>query len=123
MTAATIVFAANVIVAGRIGVESLWFPEQARRTVFEGTVAYSETIRLVGAFWLTIALLSVAGLFWPRSLQPVLLFQLLYKGTWLLFVALPAYRAGLPFPNGMALFFLVWVIVLPFVIDWRPAGW
>ena len=123
MTAATIVFAANVIVAGWIGVTSLWFPEQARRTVVEDTVAYSETIRLVGAFWLTIALLSVAGLFWPRSLQPVLLFQLLYKGTWLPFVALPAYRAGLPFPTGMALFFLVWVVVLPFVIDWRPAGW
>ena len=28
-----------------------------------------------------------------------------------------------PFPTGMVLFFLVWVVVLPFVIEWRPVGW
>ena len=119
MTLATVIYAANVVVAGWIGVTSLWFPVHARRTVFEDTVAYSETIRLVGALWLAIAVLSVAGLFIPRAMQPVLLFQLIYKATWLVVVALPAFREGLPFPRGMAACFLIWVVILPFAIDWH----
>ena len=73
----------------------------------------------MGALWLAIAVLSVAGLFIPRAMQPVLLFQLIYKATWLAFGALPAYREGVPFPRGMAACFVVWVVVLPFAIDWH----
>ncbi|MBC8154142.1 MAG: hypothetical protein H7Z72_14660 [Bacteroidetes bacterium] len=48
----------------------------------------------------------------------VLLFQLIYKSTWLLFVALPALLTNQPFPRGMAVFFVIWVLMLPFVIPW-----
>ena len=119
MIAAQIVFAANVIVAGWISINSLWFPGRARRIVFEGAVAYSETIRLVGALWFAIFLLSVVGIFYPRAMQPVLLLQIIYKGMWLLVAALPAYCQGTPYPRGMAAFFVVWVVVLPFVVDWK----
>jgi hypothetical protein len=44
--------------------------------------------------------------------------QLIYKTTWLLIVALHAIRNNKPYPTGMALFFLIWVLVLPFVIPW-----
>ena len=36
----------------------------------------------------------------------------------LLVVALPAMMSGQPYPKGMASFFVVWVLVLPFVIPW-----
>ena len=49
----------------------------------------------------------------------VLLFQLLYKGSWLLFAAIPALVNQQPFPKSMALFFVIWVVILPFVIAWR----
>ena len=114
-----LVFAANVLVAGWISITSLFAPARAVRTVFENTVEYSEAIRLVGALWGAIFLLSVVGLFLPRQMALVLLFQLIYKGSWLLFIALPAYRSGEAFPRGMAGFFVVWVVVLPFVIPWR----
>ena len=113
-----LVYLANILVAGWISITSLFDPERALRTVFESTVAYSEVIRLVGALWGAIFLLSIAGLFFPQRMSVVLLFQLIYKGSWLLVVALPAIQDGSPYPQGMARFFLIWVIILPFIIPW-----
>lgn len=49
----------------------------------------------------------------------VLVFQLIYKSAWLLFAALPAMMAAKPYPKGMAVFFVIWVAILPFVIPWK----
>ena len=87
-----LVYLANIAVAGWISLTSLFAPKRARLTVFEGTIAYSDSIRLVGALWFAIFLLSILGLFFPRQMQLVLLFQIIYKATWLLVVALPLYR-------------------------------
>lgn len=118
MMAMRIVYLANIVVAGWISYTSLFHPRLAQETVFSGAVSYSEVIRLVGALWGAICLLSVAGLFYPEQMSPVLLLQLIYKGAWLLVVALPALRQQEPYPAGMALFFVIWVLVLPFVIPW-----
>lgn len=119
MIALKIVYIANIIVAGWISITSLFFPKTAQLTVFSNAFAYSEAIRLVGALWGAIFLLSVLGLFFPQKMQIVLVFQLIYKSSWLLFAALPALLLHQPFPKGMALFFIVWVISLPFVIEWK----
>ncbi len=113
------VYAANIFVAGWIGLSSLFYPRVAARTVFQRAYAPSETVRLVGCLWLGIAFLSGAGLWRPVPLAAVLLLQLFYKSVWLVVVGLPAARTGQPYPTGMALFFVVWVLVLPFVIPWR----
>jgi len=119
MTLIKLVYFANVIVAGWISISSLFFPKTAHRTVFNSMVEYSEVIRLTGALWGAIFLLSVLGLFYPRQMSLVLLFQLIYKSSWLLFAALPVILKGQPYPKEMAVFFVVWVIVLPFVIPWK----
>ncbi|MEM9869238.1 MAG: hypothetical protein AAF765_16195, partial [Bacteroidota bacterium] len=69
--------------------------------------------------WGAIFILSVLGLFYPKKMALVLLFQLIYKGSWLVFVALPAILEKKPYPSGMASFFVVWCAVLPFVIPWK----
>lgn len=114
-----VVYAANVLVAGQIGVTALFAPARAAATVFQGAVEPSEGLRVVGALWLAIAVLSVVGLFSPRAMQPVLLLQIIYKGSWLLVAGIPAWWAGRPVPVGMFWFFVVWVVVLPFVIECR----
>jgi hypothetical protein len=58
-------------------------------------------------------------MFHPSAFALVLLLQFIYKGTWLLAVALPAWLQGKPFPGGMAAFFVAWVLVLPWFIPWR----
>lgn len=113
-----IVYLANILVAGWISITSLFFPKTAMTSVFEGAFVYSESFRLVGALWGAIFLLSILGLFFPMKMSLVLLFQLIYKGSWLIFAALPAMMSQQPFPKGMAFFFLIWVLVLPFVIPW-----
>ena len=114
-----IVYSANVLVAGWISISSLFFPKTAHQTIFNNMLEYSEAIRLVGALWGAIFILSILGLFYPRQMGLVFLFQLIYKGAWLLFVALPAMLNGKPYPKEMAVFFVLWVIILPFVIPWK----
>jgi hypothetical protein len=119
MTALKIVYFANIIVAGWISISSLFYPKTAQTTVFEQNFAYSEAIRLVGALWFAIFILSILGLFYPEKMSLVLLFQLIYKSSWLIFAALPAMMNNQSYPKGMAIFFIVWVVVLPFVIPWK----
>jgi len=118
MLALQLVYAANVLVAGWIGLLSLLAPATAARTVFQGSYPPTDAIRLVGCLWLAIAVLSALGLVWPQPFAAVLVLQLVYKGTWLLAVAWPAQRAGRSYPVGMAVFFVVWVVVLPLLIPW-----
>ena len=119
MTAIKIIYLANILVAGWVGISSLFFPKRAQMTVFENTVAYSEAIRMTGALWTAIFLLSAVGLFFPIKMSLILLFQVIYKGSWLMVVALPAMLNNQPFPKSMAAFFVIWVVVLPFVIPWK----
>lgn len=118
MIALKIVYIANIIVAGWISLTSMISSKKAAETVFQNAYQPTEVIRLVGCLWLAIAILSILGLWRPISFSPILLVQLIYKGTWLLVVALPAIKNNEPYPTGMALFFLIWVLVLPFVIPW-----
>jgi hypothetical protein len=118
MIALKIIYIANIIVAGWISISSIFYPKAAAATVFQNSYPTTDVIRLVGCLWFAIAVLSVLGLWRPISFSPILLVQLIYKGTWLLVVALPAIKNSQPYPSGMALFFLIWVLVLPFIIPW-----
>lgn len=114
-----LMYLANIIVAGWISITSLFYPATARQTVFENAFAYSEAIRLVGALWFAIFVLSILGFFYPKQMSLVFVFQLIYKSSWLIFVAIPAINNATSFPKGMAIFFLIWVIILPFIIPWK----
>ncbi|WP_298314464.1 hypothetical protein [uncultured Aquimarina sp.] len=113
------VYIANILVAGWISITSLFFPKKAALSVFSNAYSYSEIIRLVGALWGAIFVLSILGVFYPKRMVLVLVFQLLYKSSWLAFVALPAILQKRPYPEGMTLFFLIWCVVLPFIIPWK----
>lgn len=119
MIAIKLMYVANIIVAGWISITSLFAPKLAQATVFTNDFEYSEAIRLVGALWFAIFVLSFLGLFFPKQMVLVLFFQLIYKSLWLFFVALPAFTAHKPFPKAMAVFFIVWIVILPFVIPWK----
>lgn len=100
-----IIYILNIIVAGQIAISALSNPKHSAFTTFGNAYQETEVIKLVGCLWLAIAILSLLGLWKPIVFSPVLLLQLIYKGTWLLMVALPALRNDIPFPKTMALFF------------------
>lgn len=114
-----IMYFANILVAGWISITSLFFPKTAQLTVFTNDFQYSEAIRLVGALWFAIFILSIVGLFFPKQMSLVFVFQLIYKSSWLIIVAIPAFLNNTPYPKSMSHFFLIWVIILPFVIPWK----
>lgn len=118
MTAIKLVYIANILVAGYIGITSLFFPKLSSATIFQNSYQTTDIIRLVGCLWLAIAILSLLGIWRPLTFSPILLLQLIYKGSWLIVVAIPAIRHNQTYPTGIATFFLVWVIILPFVIPW-----
>ena len=119
MIALKAVYMANILVAGWISITSLFFPKTAQITVFSNSFEYSEAFRLVGALWGAIFLLSVFGLFFPQKMSLVLVFQLIYKSSWLLFAVIPAMVRSQPYPKAMAVFFVIWVLILPFIIPWK----
>lgn len=119
MIALKILYIANIIVAGWISISSLFYPKITHHTVFTNNFEYSEGIRLIGALWFGIFVISIIGLFYPLKMSLILLFQLIYKSSWLLIVALPAISSKMTYPRGMAFCFLIWIIVLPFVIPWK----
>ena len=104
-----LVYAANMLVAGAAGCFSLFAPQVAFRSAFEGTNEPSLDTRILGALWLTIAIVSAIGLLRPLPFSPKLLMQLLYTGGWLLVVALPFLFAGRAdaLPMSMSIFFTV----------------
>ena len=111
-----LMYIANIIVAGWISITALFYPRTASTTIFTDAFEYSESIRLVGALWFAIFILSIIALFYPRQMSLVLLFQLIYKSSWLIFAALPAILKSNEYPKATASFFLIWICILPFVI-------
>ncbi|MFZ6649399.1 hypothetical protein ACO0LO_26980 [Undibacterium sp. TJN25] len=71
---------------------------------------------MLAAFWF----LSLLGLRYPLQMLPVLLWELLWKTTWLIVVAAPLWSAGkLDDPSFAMVSDILWVVIVPFVIPWH----
>lgn len=110
-----VVYAANILIAGYVGLSCLFYPNRTQtRALFAGNARNDHPLRLVGALWLAIALLSVLGLYFPLRMSPVLFIQLIYKFLWLVVCALPILMRGRlgDLPGVMTSIFLVYILVL-----------
>jgi hypothetical protein len=89
--------------------------------VFQGKFPDSEGIRtILGSLWTAILIGSILGLFFPVSMSPLLILQVIYKSLWLAKFALPRLLAGRgnEVPSGVAVSFAVIVATYPWVIPW-----
>jgi len=75
---------------------------------------------LVTALLSALGLLSIAGLFLPLRMLPLLVFEIAWKSIWVVAVALPNWRAG-TLDDGLSstLFNCAWAVPLVFVMPWR----
>ena len=88
-----------------------------RLATFQGKVENSEGLRwLLFSLWTAILLGSIAGLFEPVRLAPLLAVQIIYKAIWLLAFVLPLARTrGLTaVPWGITSSFIFIVLVWPY---------
>jgi hypothetical protein len=78
---------------------------------------HSVAVALLGA----LGLLAGLALRYPLQMLPVLLFEILWKLTWLVMVALPLWKAGPLAPEfkETAVDCLFGMILMPIVIPWK----
>jgi len=74
-------------------------------------------LAFTGGLWI----MSFFGLRYPLQMLPVLLIQLVYKGLWLLAVALPRWAAGAPFDPLMTSF--AWAMAVGAAFDLLVIPW
>lgn len=113
-----VLFALDVIGAGGPGVLMLVAPEVANRLLFAGELTPDAATRVLGCVWVSLGLLSIAGLFRPVTFSPVLLVQFGYKLVWLVVVGFPTLMTGEPVPWVLAGIFAGWVAAVGVATPW-----
>jgi len=111
----------NILVLVPIGLLTLLGGERGGQLACQGKFSESEGFRtILGSLWTAILIGSGLGLFFPTTMSPLLLIQVIYKSLWLLVYVLPRLRRGRSseIPWGIALVFLVIVFSYPLVIPW-----
>lgn len=97
-------FVANVAGAGIPGALMTFAPHGAGASLFP-TEAWGPLFGIAGSVWLTIGLVSLAGIVAPRRYAPILLLQMIYKAIWIVFTGIPlALDGGAEAPIAIAMF-------------------
>jgi hypothetical protein len=112
----------NILVLVPVGSLTLLGGTNGGQLACQGKFSESEGFRtILGSVWTAILLGSVLGLFYPVTMAPLLLIQLIYKTLWLLVFVRPRLRTERSgeVPWGIALTFLVIVVSYPWVIPWQ----
>ncbi|MDO3387189.1 hypothetical protein QWI17_15205 [Gilvimarinus sp. SDUM040013] len=84
-----------------------------------GSSADAHTV--VSTFLIAIMLLSLLGVAYPLKLIPILLFEIVWKGAWLLLFALPKLISGDldEYSYSVAVACLMGIILIPAAIPWK----
>jgi hypothetical protein len=111
----------NIVVLTPVGLTTLLGGPAAQRRLFQGKYPDSPGLRtILGSLWTALLIGSVIGLFYPVSMSPLLLIQVIYKTLWWLVFILPRLLSGRreEIHWGMAGIFLFIVLTYPWLIPW-----
>ncbi len=111
----------NIIVLIPTGPTTLLGGPAVQRRVFQGKYPDSPGIRtILGSLWTAFLIGSLIGLFYPVSMSPLLLIQVIYKTLWWLVFVVPRLVSGRrqEIHWGIAGIFLFMVLTYPWVIPW-----
>jgi hypothetical protein len=104
-----------------VGLTTLFGGERSGQIIFQGKCPESAGVRtILGSLWTAIFAGSVARLFHPVSMSPLLLIQVIYNTLWPVVFVLPLVLRGQghAVPREVAGTFLVIVVRYPCVISW-----
>ena len=121
MTLLQVPYIFNIAVLIPVGLLTLLGGERGGQLACQNKFPESEGFRtILGSLWTAILLGSILGLFYPVTMSPLLLIQVIYKTLWLIVFVMPRLLKGKisEVPSGIALVFLVIVLSYPWVIPW-----
>lgn len=111
----------NIIMLLPVGLTELLGGPGAHQRLFQGKYPDSPGIRtLLGSLWTALLIGSIIGLFYPVSMSPLLLIQVIYKTLWWLVFVLPRISSGrsqeVHWP--IAGLFIFIICTYPWLIPW-----
>jgi hypothetical protein len=111
----------NILMLVPVGLAMLLGGPEGQRRVFSGRYPDSAGMRtLLGSLWTGLLAGSVIGLFYPVSMSPLLLLQLIYKTLWWLVFVLPRMFSGrsqeVHWPSASLFLFIL--LTYPWVMPW-----
>jgi hypothetical protein len=121
MTLLHIPYVFNIVVLIPTALTTLFGSKAVAGQVFQGKFAESAGLRtILGSLWTAILVCSIAGLFFPMVMSPILILQVIYKSLWVIVYAVPRWCSGRSseVPWGIAGTFLVIIFAYPWLIPW-----
>ena len=115
-------YAFNTIILVPIGLMTLFGGERGGQLACQGKFPESVGFRtILGSLWTAILIGSLLGIFFPVSMSPLLLLQVIYKAIWLSVFVLPRLLSGdnREIPSGITLSFFLIVVSYPWIIPWN----
>lgn len=92
--------------------------------IFAGTADWTAWKGVGHTMLASLALVSLAGVFHPLKLLPVMLFEIAWKSLWLLAIALPAWLDQRPIPDILDLWpTVIGIPIMLAVVPWRYVWW
>lgn len=127
MTLLQIGFVVDAVVTFPFALATLIGCERWAQLLFRESLPESHSLRtILGSLWMAILMCSLVGVFFPVEMSPVLILQLIYKGLWIAWFAIPRWLSGrsAEVPWRIAGIFLAFILVYPWIIPWtRLLDW
>lgn len=118
MAKVILLYTANILIAGWIGIGSFLFPSYTSESLYRNLFASLRSVRIYGLLWLLIAFLSIAGVWYPATFLPLIPLQLVFLLFGIVFFTL-AGRARRTLPSGLVFFLVLWAVLLVLVFPWQ----
>lgn len=121
MTLLQIAYVLDILVSLPVALTTLIGNDRAARFLFKSHLPENDSFRIIlGSLWMAVLICSLAGIFFPNAMSPILLLQVIYKALWLLFFAVPRWLSGRrkEVPKRVAGICLATILAFPWVIPW-----
>lgn len=121
MTLLQITYLLDILVSVPVALTTLLGNDRLARFLFKESLPESDNFRIIlGSLWAAVLLCCVVGIAFPVAMSPVLIFQIIYKAHWLLFIAAPRWLSGRKkeVPKRIAAICVATILAFPWVIPW-----
>jgi len=121
MTLLQIAYSLDIIVSLPVAFTTLIGNDRAAGFLFKSHLPENDSFRIIlGSLWMAVLICSMAGMFFPIAMSPILFLQVIYKALWLLLFGFPRWLSDRrkEVPKRIAVICIATILAFPWVIPW-----